>query len=420
MAASEEHTGEEQVHHSDREADFINTTAAKYEAADEARVRAEDGLEEVATDEQDGGKKGGAKPKAGASETDGTDEQPKAGTPKAKRDGAASGSDQGSEEGEAGEHTETDSTDESDDAGEEGEEAEEGAEEGEEGEEGDQGEQEEGDEELELSEDLEAVAARHDIPVTLEDITDPVAKKVVKAKLAAIDAGYTRAMQEARSYRSEEAKFRADQRFREENPLLVTAELIESMLEKDPEFVSKLQDRLDKNAASDDSKRLFGMDIADARRKAEDAVKADMAKLDRITTRAEEVESYAKKVAGKMGLPWRLAEKEIERALLRKPADQRDLTEKEIAEVIREEAELYSREQRAGKRSASKAHVQQRTETRAAASASAVPQKARAARGSAIPRPAGGEKKSTYNDDDENSRHEHMMRTARRVMPGRK
>lgn len=382
----------EAEHHSDHEEEFYERVTSRYDKADARRVAEEDGVEaEDDADESDDDVEGSA---ADDAESEDTDEQTESDTSGDDRDGESAESDEDSEEGEESDQTDEESEDdaESDE---------------------DADSEEEDDEGGEPSDELRSAAAKHSIPLTLDDVKDPTARKLVTQKIAAMDAGFTRAMQEATAFRKERTQFQADKKFREENPELVVVELIQAATEKDPQFIEKVQARIDK-LEDPDAKEAFKVILGKKREDAQKAVEGEMDASERRLQRADEVETHAKRFATKLGLPWRFAERAVVAALHSKRGDNPDLTNDEIEAAIRAEHKEWDRDMRAIKRDASKKRVVEKTQARKAA-----PPAKKAPPGSASPRPKPAKAKP-YNDDDEDVRHERMMETARRVLPGRR
>lgn len=384
-------------HAGDAEEQFYDSVSSRYRGEDAKRVAEEDGVEpEAEQDAETGDGEDEEGTAAGGAESDDAEEQAEADTSDDDRDGDAAESDEDSEEGEESDQTDEESEDDADD------------------EDADAGdEKDEEDEEGEPSDELREAAARHRIPLTVEDIKDPTARKVVAQKLASMDAGFTRAMQEARAFRKEQAQVRADQKYRSDNPELAVVELLQEQIRKDPQFLDKINARLDKLEDTEQAE-AFKIIVGKKRDDAREAVERQMGDLDRRLTRASEVEKVARRTAAELGLPWRFAERAVVQALNGKPEDTRDLTDDEIKKVIRDEHREYDREVRSVTRAESKRRVAEKTASRkSAAPARKAPASATAPR----PKPA---KEKAYDDNDEEQRIERMMQTARRVMPGRR
>ena len=392
-------------HHTDPENAFINRVAAKYVKEDKARADAEDGVggEEEEAEEAEP-KKVAAKDKPAAAkkvaaeedaDTEGAEEHAESDTSTENPDGEPAESEEDSEEGEESDQPETEVEESEEDA-----EAEEEAE-------SEESEEEEGGE---VSDELVDAAARHSVPLTLDDIKDETARKVVKQKFADMDAGFTRVLQEARAYRTEQAEFRAEKKFATENPDLVVVELLRAGMKKDPQFVDNVQARLDK-LEDGEAAEVFESLVGKRREDAKKAVTSEMGDLDQRVERSVAIEKQAKTAAASLGLPWRFAERAVVAAI--KSADH-PLTDAEVKAAIKAEYTEYDKDLRAMKRTASVDRVKGNTERRAAA-----PPAKRAPASSSSPRP-GPPKKEKYDDDNEESRHKHMMATAKRLKPGAK
>lgn len=383
-------------HHTDSEEAFYERTAAKYADADRRHTEAEDGVDDE--QEEDAGASEDDAQEESEDDADQTDEDQSA----HDRDGDGDESDEESVEGEA----ESDQTDEESD--------EDAADEEDAGEsEGDAEAEGASEEDSELSEELEAAADRHKIPLSVEDIKDPTARQLVTSRLKEMDAGFTRAMQEARAFRKKETAYEAERLYREQNPELAVVEMISAALKKDKGFIDKVQERLDKNA-DPEAAEVFAALVEKRKQESQSTVESHLGELERRYARAAAVENTARKVAQREGLPWRLAEKEIERALLRKPESERDLTDDEIAAAIRAEATEYKKEQRGLRRADSKKSVQERTANR-----KTVGQRAAAVKGAVTPKPA-GTRPAKVDPENEEQRINAGMALARRLFPGKK
>jgi len=377
----------------DAEQSFIESVAAKYQAEDDAADKAadeaasgDDSEDEEAQDEQG----------ADADDSDDADEHTDSDTSSDDPDGDDAEPDEDSDEGDAEDHPEEDDSEESED--------------------GDDVEEEdaaddssEDDDDEEPSEEFQAAAKRLNIPLTLEDIEDETARRLVKQKLKGMDAAFTRGMQDLRAYRQDEVRFRAEEQFRKENPDLVIAELLQAGGE---ELFDKVNARMAK-LTDEDSQAAFKIIVDDKRKKAATAIESQIAEGQKLVERADHVETLAKRVAQKAGLPWEFAESAVERALLRKPADKRDLTDEEIREAVKAEADNYQRHVRAHRREASKKTIQERTANRRTTPGTKAPAAA------ASPKP-GAKKKATIDYSNEDSRRAPMHDLARKLFPGAK
>lgn len=173
----------------------------------------------------------------------------------------------------------------------------------------------------ELDPDFQRAAGRANLPLSLDDIPEE-ARPLVKKRLKEVEAGFTRAMMDARSYRAEE-------KFRKEHPV----DFIAEMLAADPELEAKVSAELEKRG--DETYAESRKIITDKRR--EDAAK----ELDKTRdaeaqreTRITEVESLTEKACSKYGIPFgRAVEAAIANAIL--TSDSGDIDNGDITDIVK-------------------------------------------------------------------------------------
>lgn len=184
-----------------------------------------------------------------------------------------------------------------------------------------------------VEDEFTSVLTKHGLKTTLEELPE-AARPLVKRRLDEQSAAFTRAMQDARSYRGEEAKFRAEQKFAAEHPDLFVMEL----LQKDPALFDKINDLLGE-VSTETGKKALEVITKDTRREVLDAVTkaANDAKEqdDRRMSRADEMVVYTRKVAQRLDVPERFMMKAVAFELRGKPEDSRDLTNDELEKVLR-------------------------------------------------------------------------------------
>lgn len=387
-------------HHGDAQAAFIDRVAAKYEAEDAKQADADDGIEASGADDEAGEEQD----EGGADDDDqGTEEHTEAGTSTDDSDGNADESEKDSTGDDDTDHTAGDESTESAT--------------GDEATDGDDSTETTEEDEVEedpASDATKAALTARGADLTLTDVPTEY-RGIVEKKLRNVDAAFTRIQQEAATFRSERAKFVAEERFRAENPHLAIVEAIQAggdeLFEKVNEELGKLGDSTLAEA--------FKIVVKDKRQAMVQAVESERDKVEQEwrqwQERSQHVETTARAVATKAGLPWRIAERAIEAALLRKPENARDITDDEIQRVIADEAKEHTTIVREQTRAASKALVQTRTATRKAAP----PSTGKRPASSASPRPAATKAKPVdYNSEE--SRQARMMESARRIAPGMK
>lgn len=373
---------------------FVNFIEEKYGARDDARRDAEDGVSDDSGSDDDDAGAGGED-----AEDDGAADQTEPGTSDDGRDGAASESGEESAGDDGADHTEDELSEESgddDEATAEDDDAEEVDDQGDDG--------------ADISDDLQAAADKHGIPLTLDDIADPTARALVAQKVKAMDAGLTRALQEARAYRTDEAQFRAEQKFQRENPALFVAQL----LLENPDLFDQVNARMEK-LDDEDQKEAFKVIVKDKRKGALDAVNAEFQQAEQLNTRAEYVETFARKESSRLGLPFELAERAVVMALQAKPEGKRDLTDAEIKAAIAAEHKVFEKATRGAKRTASREVLQSRAAHRRPVSPALKPSK-----GSQTPAPARARRAPELDVHDSEGRVDQLLGSIRRIKPGTK
>lgn len=367
----------------DRQAEFITAVAKKYEAEDAKESRREDGDddEEIVKDE--------VKKDDQTDDTTDDDEHTDADTSADASDGKADDSGK-------------DSTDDDEDEHADGKKPEDSADD----ETADDDEDLDEEEDDEVSDETKGALKARGADLTLEDVPEEYRPLVAK-KLKSVDAAFTRVMQEATAFRADRAKFDGEERFRKENPDIFVIE----MLEADPALLEKVNERFKKLDDPDQAEALKVI-AKDKRAEAHSKVKAEIEEGSRWITRGKEVEDRARERAATLKLDWRIAERAIESALLKKPEGKRDLTDEEIDTVIADEAREFVKVDREKRRALSKEIVKGRTESRNAA-----PPAAKRPSGTSSPRPAPA-KTPKIDWSSEESRQAALMTTAKRVHPG--
>lgn len=209
----------------------------------------------------------------------------------------------------------------------------------------------------ELTEALEAQG----VTVKLDDIKDPIARKFVETRLKEMNAGFTRAMQDARSYRAREIAYRAEQRFQENH----REDHIVSLLLEDPALGERVNAKLEE-MESPTARKAHAVVVKDAQAQARTAEEQRSADEQKWSERGMIVEQYAMRSAAKLGVPYELGVAESIVAVIqsRTTSDehgnvikQGDITRAEVDQIIREKAEKYQRSIRAHKREDRKKYI---------------------------------------------------------------
>lgn len=209
-----------------------------------------------------------------------------------------------------------------------------------------------------IADEVQASLEKHGLKVKLDDLPAE-ARPLVQKKLDHMQAVVTRALQEHRAYRKDEQEFRAEQRFREEHPELAVAEILAAK----PELIEKVQEWLDKTADPDKAK-LFKIEVDDARKLGRDAIAADVAAKDHANQRADEIKTYTRRACANLNVPYDTVIKAVKLALLGKDTADGDLSQDELDAVIADEARIIKRHSAARVREDRKADIRARTKDR--------------------------------------------------------
>lgn len=175
-------------------------------------------------------------------------------------------------------------------------------------------------EEEELDGDFRRAAGRASLPLTLDDIPEE-ARPLVKKRLKEVEAGFTRAMMDARSYRAEE-------KFRKEHPV----DFIAEMLAADPDLEARVSAELEKRADETyaESRKII---TDDRRKKAAESVDTERTSEAAREARITEVESLTQRACSKFGVPMRVVEAAIANAII--TAENGDIDNGDITEIVK-------------------------------------------------------------------------------------
>lgn len=369
----------------DDENSFINRMAAKYEKADRASADAEDGVESDAVEDE---------PAEDADDEDDA-EHPEVDTSTEAEDEPSDESTTESVDDDNEEHpddadaAETDSPEDADDPDDD---------------DPDEVDDEENDEPSALTKT--ALTARG-ADLTLSDVPEKY-RPIIEKKVKAVDAAFTRVMQEATAYRPERTQFLAEKKFREENPEMVIVE----MLRKDPLLFDKV-DALNATLGDETVARAFGVVLKDKRAAAIQAIEAEVTGAEKFEARIAEVEGIVAKRAAELGVPEWIADQAVGNVVSNALREKRDATNDEIAAAIAGAAKKYLGERRGQKREQSKETIKSRAEGRRVA-----PPANKKPAAAASPGAPGQKKKQAVDWKSEDSRVNRILETTRRVKPG--
>jgi hypothetical protein len=144
-----------------------------------------------------------------------------------------------------------------------------------------------------------------------------------------MEAGFGRAMTQAREYRKDESKHRAAREFATAHPV----EHIIEMLDGDPKLLDKLNTELDARDKNPSHKRLRELEVKQAREAIESKAQKEEAELEKRMTRAQHVESFARKLCRKEGIPYEDAvEEALYAAIVSDP--NRDISDSDLKNLM--------------------------------------------------------------------------------------
>lgn len=199
-----------------------------------------------------------------------------------------------------------------------------------------------------LDEEFKEAAKLHKVALTVDDLPEE-ARPLVKKRIKELEAMATRATMDARSYRADEAKFKAEERFRLENP----AEYVADLLLTNPDLGEKVNALLD-NITSDMQKQAHAIVVKDKRAKALTATEAEQQAHAARAERGLALDSYTRTQALKLGVPMELG---VETAVIAHIQQHGDIGEKDIDQIVAQKAKEYENHTRAIRREASKKYV---------------------------------------------------------------
>lgn len=193
-----------------------------------------------------------------------------------------------------------------------------------------EGEKEDEDEpeETELAKEARAELAKYGLTVKLEDLPKE-AQAIVKTKLSNMEAAFSRAMMDARSYRKEEAPLKAELQFLRDNKALAIVELIQQHPELEEEINTLLTE-----ATTDTGKKALEITTRDKRASVLKGIEDQAAAVERVEQRADAISTYVKTACTKLNLPLDIVVAAVVNRLNEKPEDKRDLTDEEIDAII--------------------------------------------------------------------------------------
>lgn len=255
-----------------------------------------------------------------------------------ERDEDADDDEQDEDAEDSDEGDEDDEPDDSDDDDEEDDdESEEDSDDDDEGEEEDE-EEDDSDDDDALDPEIEAAAARHQLPTNFEDIVRKLPKEARAAarqafskRLKEVESGLGRAFQEARGERKELTRLKAERAHEETHRIDHIADLIDG----DPKLLGQLNEELEKREVSayrEAKQKERKIAKAELDRSAEEAT----TKAEARRQRGQQVVSLAQRLARDAGVPYKVIDKAIYIAVLNSP--EKDVTDEQIRRIVKQEA----------------------------------------------------------------------------------
>lgn len=195
--------------------------------------------------------------------------------------------------------------------------------------------EEDEDEDDEPDEEFQAAVEKHKIPTKLEDLPEE-ARPFVQKKLKAMESGYTRAMQEARSYRQEKAAFDAERAYERDH----RDQAIADALAADPTLIDKVNAELERRKDPTYATAI-AKDREVTKREAELTARETLAQQEARNARGEEIETYTRDAAKAAGVPFELIEPAVVLAITSNPG--KEFTEAQVDAIIAEKAKVYAK-----------------------------------------------------------------------------
>jgi hypothetical protein len=215
-------------------------------------------------------------------------------------------------------------------------------------------------EDSEKEDTFDAAAKRFKIPTTftklLEKVPEaqrPEFERALTGRLASMESGFTRAMQEARTYRQEEGELRAELRLGREQP----EHAFMAALRKDPKAVERLNalmEKFDRNGAVLPD---YDAEHAKALGAAKTAEQTQRDQATKAAERAARIQTYAERRAGKAGVPWEFVEEAVAFAVA--TSETGDISEADVDEIVKRKAADWGRHTRAFRREGKKSGMRE-------------------------------------------------------------
>src|ERR1041384_7914632 len=189
-----------------------------------------------------------------------------------------------------------------------------------------------------LDPEVEAAAARHQLPTNFEDIVRKLpkaaradARQAFRQRLKEVESGLGRAFQEARAERKELARLKAERKHEEEH----RADYLADLIDADPKLLEQLNEELEKRetAAYREAKKLTR---EQAKKELDSTAERETAQLEQRRQRGQQVASLAQRLAREAGVPFKIVDKTLYIAVLNSP--EKDVTDEAIRRIVKQEA----------------------------------------------------------------------------------
>ncbi len=197
--------------------------------------------------------------------------------------------------------------------------------------------------------------AKHGATLDLNELPAEV-RPVVAKKMKAMEAGFTRVMQELRGEQKASLADKAELRFQREQP----AAFIVAQLLANPEIADAVNASLAEMETSENARKYHGVIVDAARQKALETVTTEADAAIRKADRGAEIERYGKAAAQAAGLPDALWPG-LEAAIALHVTEHGDITDADVKALAKRHAAPYkamvAEQERARKRDASQRYV---------------------------------------------------------------
>lgn len=184
-------------------------------------------------------------------------------------------------------------------------------------------------------EEFEAAKEKYNIPTKIDDLPEE-ARPLVEKKFKDMERGYTRAMQDARSYRTEKAQYDAERAYERDH----RDQAIADALVADPSLIDKVNAEIERRKDPTYSKAIE-RDREVTKREAELTAKETLAQQETRNARGEAIEDYTRDAAKQAGIPFELIESAVVLAITATPG--KEFTEAQVDAIIAEKAKVYAK-----------------------------------------------------------------------------